>query len=123
MRHFLATVTAIALFTVALGLLAEEKGMSGGQTMKFEVVDVACYVQKGASGEAHKACGSKCILSGGELALLSGGQLYIPVDSDFKSARKQFVKKCAETVTLNGKVISKGGVNYFMIAEKEKTGK
>jgi hypothetical protein len=42
------------------------------------------------------------------------------VTSDYKSARKQFVKKCDTDVTVTGNVVSKGGVNYFVISDNAK---
>jgi hypothetical protein len=85
--------------------------------VQFTVVDVACYISKGAYGPDHQACGNKCVTGGGELALMNGGNLYIPVTSGYKSARKQFVKKCDTTVSVTGNVVSKGGVNYFVISD------
>ena len=88
-----------------------------GKSMKCEVVDVACYVAKGAKGEGHQACAAKCISGGGELALLHDGKLYIPVDKDFHSVRSQFVSKGGEMVSVSGKPVSKGGLNYLVLSE------
>jgi hypothetical protein len=84
---------------------------------KYEVVDAACYTQKGAkaTGADHKSCAAKCINGGGELALLRNGNLFVPVDKDFKSARNKFTSKAGESVEVKGKVISKGGVNYLQV--------
>lgn len=93
-----------------------------GKTMKCEVIDVACYVAKGLHGESHQGCAAKCIGEGGELALLHEGNLYIPVDKDFKSARKLFLTKGGETVNVTGKKVEKSGLRYIIIdgAEKKK---
>lgn len=90
---------------------------------EYEVVDVACYVQKNASGPDHKACAVKCISGGGELALLKvkGKKLYIPVDSSFHSLRAQFVPKAGEIVKVDGKAISKGGLNYLVVSDSTDT--
>lgn len=85
------------------------------KTIRCEVVDLACYVTKGAHGPEHKACAIKCINGGTELALLYHNQLYIPVDQDFHSARDQFVPKAGEMVKVTGTFISKGGVNFFQL--------
>lgn len=87
-----------------------------GKSMKCEVVDVACYVAKGAHGEGHEACAAKCISGGGELALLYNGKLYIPVDKNYHSARDQFVSKGGEKVEVTGKTVSKGGLNYLVLS-------
>jgi hypothetical protein len=89
-----------------------------GKPMKCEVVDVSCYIAKGAHGEGHQACAAKCISGGGELALLYNGKLYIPVDKDYHSARDQFVTKGGEMVTVTGKTVSKDGLNYLVLSDR-----
>ncbi len=90
---------------------------SMGKAMKCEVIDVACYIAKGAKGEGHQACAAKCISGGGELALLYNGKLYIPVDKDYHSARDQFVTKGGEMVSVTGKTVSKSGLNYMVLSD------
>jgi hypothetical protein len=94
-----------------------DKNPAPAQTYKCEVVDVKCYVEKGKKGEAHQGCAAKCISEGGELALLCDGRLYVPVDSKFHSARKKFVSKGGEKVTVKGHTVSKDGVNYLQLAD------
>jgi hypothetical protein len=91
-----------------------------GKTMKAEVIDVACYVKKGLHGESHQGCAAKCISEGGELALLIDGKLYVPVDKDFHSARKQFITHGGENVTVTGKTIGKDGLNYLILTKPVK---
>jgi hypothetical protein len=88
-----------------------------GKSMKCEVIDVACYMAKGAHGEAHQACAAKCISGGGELALLYNGKLYIPVDKTYHSVRDQFVTKGGEMVTVTGTTVSKAGLNYMVLSD------
>ncbi len=120
-KLFAVAFATLFLATAQMSLADGSKCPYGdGKPMKFMVVDVACYIAKGASGEAHKACGSKCVKGGGELALMHDGNLYIPVDVNFKSARSKFVKKCDETVEVTGVTKSKGGVNYFILCDAKK---
>lgn len=114
MKRILVLTAVVASSLFAGSVVAADK------SMKCEVVDVACYVAKGAHGDAHKACATKCISGGGELALLSNGKLYIPVDKDFHSARNQFVPKAGEMVEVTGKTVSKGGLNYMVLSEAAK---
>src|SRR5579872_5175371 len=120
MKKLMALTGVLAMALMVGRVSAEGAKVAADKTMKCEVVDVACYTAKGASGADHKACAVKCISGGGELALLNKGKLYIPVDADFKSAREQFVSKAGETVEVTGAVISKGGVNYLKISGGEK---
>lgn len=119
MKKAIYAVAALALAALqAAPVLADDSAKS----MKMEVVDVACYVAKGAHGPDHQACAVKCISSGGELALLSGNKLYVPVDKDFHSARDQFVSQAGQTVDVTGTVIKKGGVNYFQLTTTNEAG-
>ena len=120
-KFFAVAFAALFLATAQMSFADGSKCPYGdGKLMKFVVVDVACYIAKGESGEKHKACGDKCVKGGGELALMRDGNLYIPVDVNFKSARHKFVKKCDETVEVTGVTKSKGGVNYFILCDAKK---
>ena len=53
-----------------------ETGKPGAVT--GEIVDVSCYLQLGKRGEAHVACGSKCIANGQPIGLVDAeGNLYL----------------------------------------------
>src|SRR5579862_4050136 len=104
-KVLMSVVATLALLAMTQVTFAEET-KAAVKAKKYEVVDVACYTGKGESGEKHKACAVKCISGGGELALLHGGDLFVPVDKDFKSARDKFKAHAGETVEVKGKVIS-----------------
>lgn len=132
MKKILALTAALALALVAGRVFADDMSHSSmhndmkkadksmGKAMKCEVIDVACYVAKGAKGEGHQACAAKCISGGGELALLYDGKLYIPVDKNYHSARSKFVSKGGEMVNVTGTTVSKGGLNYLVLSEENK---
>src|SRR5271154_3106622 len=42
----------------------------GEQTIRGELVDLACYLDHGAKGEHHKACATSCALKGLPIGLL-----------------------------------------------------
>ncbi len=124
MKKLLALTALLVSSLFAGSLFADEMSMhknmkmekkSDAKTMKCEVIDVACYMKEGAKGEKHQGCAAKCISGGGELALLSDGKLYVPIDANFHSARKKFVSKGGEMVNVKGKVVSKDGVNYLQV--------
>jgi hypothetical protein len=126
MKRFLLVVAATLVLTAAPVVFADTAATttpaaSAGAMMaapagsSYEVVCAKCYVTKGAHGADHMACGAKCVMGGGELALLKGSKLYVPVDGDFNSLRDQFKDKVGQSLTLDGKVESKGGVNYLVI--------
>jgi hypothetical protein len=47
-------------------------------TVVGEIVDFSCYLQLGKHGEAHRACGQKCVRNGQPIGLLAkDGTLYV----------------------------------------------
>ena len=109
---------AAALAMLAAPMAFADTASSAGSS--YEVVCAKCYVTKGEHGAAHAACGAKCVAGGGELALLKGTKLYVPVDGNFNSLRDSFTGKVGQMVTLDGKVENKGGVNYLVVAAPAK---
>ncbi len=124
MKQFLLAGAAVLMLAAAPMVFADTATttpttpadtMAAPADTGYEVVCAKCYVTKGAHGADHAACGAKCVAGGGELALLKGKKLYVPVDGDFNSLRDQFKDKVGQSLTLDGKVESKGGVNYLVI--------
>lgn len=90
--------------------------VSKGDPETYEVVDVACYVTKGAKGTEHKECAAKCIHGGGELALLDEkGDLFFPLDENFHSIRGVFSPSAGEKISVVGKVFRTKGINYLIV--------
>ena len=111
-----------AVFVLALGLSVtaqdKKKVTEKEATVTGEVVDVACYVAKGAKGEGHKGCAQACAEAGGALGILtSDGKLYVSLLPDDHKAgpNAQLMDHIAHTVEATGYVRSKGGVNGIMI--------
>jgi hypothetical protein len=47
-------------------------------TVVGEIVDFSCYLQLGKHGDAHRACGQKCVANGQPVGLLTQkGELYM----------------------------------------------
>jgi hypothetical protein len=120
-KSFLALVAAAFLSMTGL-VLADGTAM----TQKYEVVCLKCMAHHtqmgdgGGHGEKHAKCAMKCSKDGADLGLMDkDGNLFIPIDSDFKSARKAIKKSAGETIELSGVVIKTKGINYLQLVEKE----
>ncbi len=103
----------------ALNFGADEKAASETKSITGEVVDLMCYLDHGAKGEAHKGCATTCIKSGGPVGLLSGDQLYLVV-GDHKPMNDALAAVAAQTVTLKGKVVERNGMKMIENAELQK---
>jgi len=78
---------ATALLAIcALPLSAQQAAAAPAQasndvTITGQVVDLNCFTTMGASGAGHKTCASACAKAGVALAILSDGNLYMPVSA------------------------------------------
>ena len=63
--------------TIAAGV--DKKPQPGHAITRVgEIVDFSCYIQLGKHGEAHRACGQKCVQAGQPIGLLTrDGTLYM----------------------------------------------
>ena len=106
---------AIALSPLALA--AEEPGKgnldsAAEKTVTGEIVDLMCYADHNAMGEKHASCAAKCIKDGGPVGILSDGKVYLVV-GDHKPMNDQLSEYAGKTVTLKGKLASKGGISML----------
>jgi hypothetical protein len=111
---------------------AHKKVLEGGKvaTVTGEVVDVSCYLQLGKRGEAHVACGSKCIANGQPIGVVDGeGNLYIVMAEEHHPRRDGQVELktvlgplLAKTVTLTGMMTEMKGYRALFVQAAEMGG-
>lgn len=93
-------------------------------TQKYEVVCLKCMAHNAAMGKdgghgaGHAACAMTCSTKGMDLGLMDGkGNLYVPINSDFQTARDSIKDKAGQTVELTGTVIKTKGILYLQLAD------
>lgn len=87
-------------------------------TLTGEVVDLSCYLQLGKKGEAHKACGAKCVAAGEPAGLLTAqGKVYMlmaeqhhPRRDGQVSLAQEMSSQMGQTLTVNGMLVTNGGI-------------
>lgn len=95
---------------------APEKEMAKPEAPKSmevtgEVIDMACYAAEGEHGEAHKACAADCLAKGSPVGILAAdGKVYLVTNHGDDAIIKTLRGKAAETVKINGDVVSRGGL-------------
>ena len=122
----------LGLFALLAGILSLAGLLFAGESVtkqKYEVVCMKCMAHhsvmgdKGGHGEKHAACAMKCSVSGTDLGLMDEkGNLYMPIDSNFQSARDAIKDKAGQTVELSGTIIKTKGVNYLQLADSTDKG-
>ena len=113
-----ALVPAIPVFAHE----GEEHGMASGATKKVtgEVIDMACYVDHGATGEKHADCAKKCITSGLPVGIKADdGKIYMLI-GEHKPINSELAEYAAKKITVEGKVTSRDGINMIENAVVQK---
>ena len=84
-----------------------------------EVLDMACYMAKGAHGTDHKDCAAACIKGGSPMGILtSDGKVVLVVENhDKKSAYEEVKKHAGEQVTVTGTMAERGGMPGIIVSE------
>ena len=120
MKRSSVFATVLSLFLVAGSVFG------GDTTKKYEVVCMKCLAHHaalgdgGGHGEKHAACAMKCSMKGMDLGFMdSNGNVYLPVNSDFNSARDAIKDKAGQTIELTGTIIKTKGVNYLQLADSK----
>jgi len=101
------TAALLGLAVAPFATAADEMSTKTG-----EVVDMACYLDHGASGEAHAACAQKCITNGLPVGLKTADGTYLLI-GDHKPMNKELAALAAKTITVKGKVVTKDGIKMI----------
>ena len=83
-------------------------------TVTGEVVDISCFLQLGKRGEAHIACGQKCVRNGQPVGILTDtGDLYLVIPEEHHprrdgqvSVKERFAELMAKRVQVSGMATS-----------------
>lgn len=90
---------------------------SSSVSVKGEIVDMACYLDHGATGAKHAQCAKTCITSGLPVGLKAeDGKLYLLV-GEHKPINATLADAAAKTVTVKGKLVSRDGISMIENAE------
>ena len=118
-------ITAIiSAFTIVLtGALAHE-GHDHNEadeakevTVTGEVLDMACYLDHGATGEKHADCAKTCIESGLPVGIKGKDSHTYLLIGEHKPMNKELAQYAAKTITVKGKVVERDGIHMIENAE------
>lgn len=116
MMKSLFGIAAAAVF--AASPLAAHEGhddkekLASGETKKVtgEVIDMACYIDHGATGEKHADCAKKCITSGLPVGIKADdGKTYLLI-GEHKPMNSALAEYAAKKVTVEGKIVTRDGI-------------
>lgn len=116
----------ILLATLMLGLLVAfaptptthaAESASGEATWTGEVIDIACYIPKGAKGEGHAGCAKSCVKNGQPMGLLTDDGVVYLLTADHKDGEPfEALKELAgENASVTGSLSEKGGMKMINV--------
>ncbi len=105
-------------------------GMGGGSarsadtadvTLAGEVVDLHCYLTRGASGPDHAGCANACIGRGVTPGFLADdGRVFVLLGTRPFPVKDQIAGLAGEKVTLTGTPVERGGVRGLQVKTVER---
>src|SRR2546426_7746446 len=91
-----------------------------GDTVKVkgEVVDLWCFLEGGDRGADHKQCAISCAKAGNPIGLVTEkDDVYVLMGiKDHQPGKEVLLEKMAETVTVEGTLVKKGGVQVIYVS-------
>ena len=112
---WLIPVAAVVLVLTVRTALGQPKGEE--VTVKGEVIDLWCYLEGGDHGADHKDCATMCAKAGNPIGILDDkGNIYVVMGlKEHQPGKELLSDKMAETVTVNGTLVKKGGVQVIYV--------
>lgn len=119
MKHNIVSVIAGAFLLLGLGspvAFAEPQGET--VKVKGEVIDLWCFLEGGDHGADHQECAMTCAKAGNPIGLLTEkGEVYVMMGmKDHQPGREVLIDKMAATVTVEGTLVKKGGVQVIYVS-------
>src|SRR5882724_1302500 len=108
--------TSAMLFAGAVSIFAQPKGAT--VKIKGEVVDLWCYLEGGDRGADHKKCAIACAKAGNPIGLVTEkDEVYVMMGiKDHQPGKEVLIDKMAETVTVEGTLVKKGGTQVIYVS-------
>ena len=119
MKPKIVRVLFIAPALLVLGVwLAFGQPKGETVTVKGEVVDLWCYLEGGDHGADHKKCAVACAKAGNPIGLVTEkDEVYVMMGlKDHQPGKDVLIDKMAETVTVEGTLVKKGGVQVIYVS-------
>ena len=124
MRTSKAAVLSVLALALVLPSLAaahdsddDKQGAATTGTWKGELVDVACYVPRGAKGAGHADCAKKCVKGGHPMGLLTGDGDLLLLVADHQDAKAFDAAKelAGSVVEVTGELATRGDVKVVTV--------
>ena len=122
MKRCLGILAVLLLAGLSIGFgNVEHSANAGGEvTLKGEIVDLHCYVTRGAKGADHAGCSNACISRGVSPGFVSqDGKLYLLLDEKPLSVKDKVAGMAGQPVSLTGTIVERDGMKVILFKNIE----
>jgi hypothetical protein len=115
--RMLAAVGGVSALLILGASMAFGQPKGDTVTVKGEVVDLWCFLEGGDRGSGHKKCAIACAKAGNPIGLVTEKEeVYVMMGiKDHQPGKEVLIDKMAETVTVDGTLVKKGGVQVIYV--------
>jgi hypothetical protein len=111
-----ATMAVAVLVAAAASGEAEDEVV-----LKGEVVDLHCYLTRGASGAEHAGCANACLARGVSPGLLAAdGRVFVLLGEKPFPVKDQVAGLAGEPVVARGRIVERGGLQALRLTSIER---
>ncbi len=115
---------AAAVVTLAAVVSGDQAAAPAETSLRGEVVDLHCYVTRGARGPEHAGCANACLGRGVTPAFVAeDGRLFLLLAERPVSVKDAVAGLAGETVVARGVVHERDGVRALQLKAVEKLGR
>lgn len=115
MSRIIRVMSGVAAVVLSTALVYAHEEAAGPQTIRGEVMDLACYLGHGSQGAAHADCAQKCIASGLPVGIKSGKTIYLAVGGEHGLANATLAPLAGKSVVVEGTVTERDEVHLIAI--------
>jgi hypothetical protein len=113
---------AIRMVTLSVAMLAAAIPVArAADSISGEVIDLSCYLHhpETSKGPSHKKCAETCAKKGLPMGILTDdSQVFLLLeDHENPKAYATALEGVAKTITVEGKKVTQGGVNGFVVED------
>lgn len=118
-RRITLPLFALAALMLATGPLIAADAEAEQATWTGEILDLACYVAKGAKGEGHAGCAKACVKGGQPMGLLTddGKVVVLAAHHDDASAFEAAKDLAGMQAEITGILSEKDGIKMVTVLE------
>ena len=116
-RKIMTIIVGVSISWMLTTYIAFGEPKGDEVTVKGEVIDVWCYMEGGDHGADHKGCAIICAKAGNPIGILDEkGNVYVALGiKDHQPGREVLIDKMADTVTVTGTLVKKGGTQVIYV--------